>query len=75
MFLSFLQNYEEVYNHSSYHDENPYEEAAGARQINGHASHTQQSHPPRRQPQAWNQEGQTEYLQVLNLNKKTTTLK
>ncbi|XP_045544603.1 centrosomal protein of 152 kDa isoform X3 [Salmo salar] len=60
---SHEKNYEEVYNHSSYHDENPYEEAAGARQINGHASHTQQSHPPRRQPQAWNQEGQTEYLQ------------
>ncbi|XP_029613265.1 centrosomal protein of 152 kDa isoform X2 [Salmo trutta] len=60
---SHEKNYEEVYNHSSYHDENPYEEAAGARQINGHASHTQQRHPPRLQPLVWNQEGQTEYLQ------------
>ncbi|XP_031688855.1 centrosomal protein of 152 kDa isoform X2 [Oncorhynchus kisutch] len=48
------ENYEKDYDHGSYHEDYPYEEAAVVGQINGHANHA--SHP-----QAWDQQGLTEY--------------
>nr|XP_046208214.1 centrosomal protein of 152 kDa isoform X2 [Oncorhynchus gorbuscha] len=53
------ENYEKDYDHGSYHEEYPYEEAAVVGQINSHANHA--SHPQQGHPQAWDQQGLTEY--------------
>ncbi|KAM9529198.1 centrosomal protein of 152 kDa-like isoform 2-T2 [Salvelinus alpinus] len=56
---SHEENYEKDYDHGSYHEEYPYEEAAVVGQLNGHANHA--SVPQQGHPQAWNQQGLTEY--------------
>eukprot|EP00063_Salmo_salar_P050891 XP_014025726.1 PREDICTED: centrosomal protein of 152 kDa-like isoform X1 [Salmo salar] len=59
---SHEENYEKDYDHGSYHEEYPYEEAAVVGQISGHANQANHASLPQQgHPQAWNQPGLTEY--------------